>query len=192
MDTKKKLHILPIILVIALLLTMSACTKSETPRDIEDCYQIHANSDLTYSYEITNLSGKVIYSESSVRKAPTIKPLSPSVLAVSAQTGTGLSTNRAVFCDVQNSIVSETFYYVLGAKDGYVFYVENKDKVHTIICRNIFDSTVPAQEYKVEDEFVVLDSFSEADFEINGVAKISYLTSDSVITQKYITISFHD
>lgn len=190
MAIKKNSHTFSIILIIAMLLTMNACTQSEALKSIEDCYQIHTNSDLTYSYEITNLKGKVIYSESSVVKALTIKPLSPSVLEVSAQAGTGLSTNRAVFCDVKNSNVSETFYYVLGAKDGYVFYVNYENKVHTIICRNIFDSKALTQEYRVNDELVVLDSFSKADFETEGVAKISYLTGDTAITQEYITIYF--
>ncbi len=190
MATKTNTRIFYIIVVVAILLTMSACTENDTLKNIEDCYQIHTNSDLTYSYEIMNLRGNVIYSESSVIKAPTIKPLSSSVLEVSAQAGTGLSTNRAVFCDVKNSNVSETFHYVLGAKDGYVFYVNYENQVHTIICRNIFNPKALTQEYRVDDELVVLDSFSKADFETEGVAKISYLTGDAAITQEYITIYF--
>ena len=42
----------------------------------------------------------------------------------------------------------------------------------------------------VDDELVVLDSFSKADFVTEGVAKISYLTGDTAINQKYITINF--
>lgn len=188
--SKKRSAYFSIILVIALLLTMSACAEAKMLKSIDDCYQIRNNGDLTYSYEITNLKGKVIYSESSVTKAPAINPLSPSVLEVTAQAGTGLSTNRAVFCDVKHSIVSETFHYVLGAKDGYVIYMKYEDKVHTIVCQNIFDPKAFTQEYRVEDELVVPDSFSKADFETEGVAKISYLTGDTTITQAYITIYF--
>ncbi len=185
--SKKRPAYFSIILVIALLLTMSACAEDKMLKSIDDCYQIRNNGDLTYSYEIMNLKGKVIYSESSVVKAPTIKPLSPSVLEVSAQAGTGLSTNRAVFCDVKNSNVSETFYYVLGAKDGYVFYVEYIENEYSIICQSIFDTDSYRQVYSLEDPLIVPDSFSRADLEIDGVAIISYLSGD---TEKHITVYF--
>ena len=190
MATKKNLRTFSILLIITMLLSMSACAKNETLKNIEDCYQCHTNDDLTYSYEITNLKGKVIYSESSVIKPPTVRALSASVLEVSAQAGSGLSTNRSVFCDVKTSNVSDTFYYVLGAKDDYVFYVKYIDKVHTIICQNIFHPEALTQEYRVEDDLVVLDSFSKADFETEGVATISYLTGDAAIQQEYIHIYF--
>ena len=190
MATKKNLRTFSVILIVAILLAMSACTDNEVQINIEECYQFRTNSDLTYSYEITNLKGTVIYSESSVIKAPIVKPLSPSVLEVSTQAGTGLSTNRSVFCDVKNSNISETFYYVLGAKDDYVLYIKYENNVHSIICENIFDPKAPKQKYRVEDELVVLDSFSKADFETEDVAKISYLIGNATITKKYITIYF--
>ena len=192
MATKKNLRTFSVILIVAILLAMSACTDNETQINIEECYQIRTNSDLTYSYEITNLKGKVIYSESSVIKPPTVRLLSNSVLEVSAQAGTGLSTNRSVFCDIKTSNVSDTFYYVLGAKDDYVFYIKYIDQVHTIVCQNIFDSEELTQEYRVEDDLIVLNSFSKADFGTEGVAIISYLTGDTAIQQEYIHIYFGD
>ena len=61
--SKKRSAYFAIILVVALLLTMSACAEDNMLKSIDDCYQIRNNGDLTYSYEITNLKGKVIYSE---------------------------------------------------------------------------------------------------------------------------------
>lgn len=190
MTEKKLCAFFSIIITISVLLTTSACKENETQKNVEDCYKIHTNSDLTYSYEITDFKGNVLLSESAAIKPPNIKPLSPSVLEVSTQTGTGLSTNWAIYCNAERGKISEKFFFVLGAKDGYVFYVNYENKVHTIICQNIFDSGVLKQEYIVDDEFVVLDSFSKADFVTEGVAKISYLTGDTVINQKYITINF--
>ena len=192
MTAKKAMRAFSTILTILMLLTMSACTERETLKNIEDCYKIHTNSDLTYSYKITDFKGNVLFSESAAIKPPNIKPLSPSVLEVSAQAGTGLSTNWAIYCDVETGKTSEKFFYVLGAKDGYVLYVKYEDKVHTIICRNIFDSKALTQEYRVDDELVVLDSFSKADFKTEGVATISYASGDTAIRQEYIHIYFPD
>ncbi len=192
MATKKNLRTFSVILIVAILLAMSACTDNEAQINIEECYQIRTNSDLTYSYEITDFKGNVLFSESAAIKPPNIKPLSTSVLEVSTQTGTGLSTNWAIYCDVETGKTSEKFFYVLGAKDGYVLYVKYEDKVHTIICRNIFDSKALTQEYRVDDELVVLDSFSKADFKTEGVATISYASGDTAIRQEYIHIYFPD
>lgn len=192
MSIKKNLHTFSIILIIAMLLTMSACVESKTVKSIEDCYQISANGDSTYSYEITDLKGNVLYSESDAIKSPTISPLSTSVLEVSTQTGTGLSTNWAIYCDVETGEVSDKFFYVLGAKDGYVLYVKYEDNMHTIICRNIFDAHALTQEYRVDGELVVLDSFSKADFSTEGVATISYTSGDAAAQREYIHIYFPD
>ena len=190
MATKKDLRIFSVTIIVALLLTMSACTKNETLKNIEDCYRIRTNNDLTYSYEITDFKGNILFSESAAIKHPNIKPLSTSVLEVSTQAGTGLSTNWAIYCNVETGKISEKFSHVLGAKDGYVFYVTYKDKVHSIICQSIFGPEALTQEYRVDDELVVADSFSKADFETEGVAKISYYTGDTAIEQKFASIYF--
>ena len=192
MVIKRNLRTFSILLIVAMLLTMSACTKNEAPKNIEECCQIRTNSDLTYSYDITNLKGKVIYSESSVLTAPAVKPLSSSVLEVPVQAGIGLATNRAVFCDLKNSIVSEVFHYVLGATDRYVLYVQYEDQVNRIICQNIFDFKALMQEFRIDDPLVVWNSFSEADFSTDGVATISYLTGDTAVQQEYLHIYLPD
>ena len=120
------------LITIVILMALSACTKKNTLNSIEDCYDIRTNYDLTYAYEITDLAGNVLLSDPAAFREPTIMPISDSVLEVSTQTGTGLSTNWAIYCDVETGQVSEKYNYVLGAEDGYVFS-PNTSKVSIVL-----------------------------------------------------------
>jgi len=122
-----------------MLLVLHTCSEKEIFKNIEDCYHISTNNDLTYFYEVTGFKGNVLVLESAAIKEPTIKALSTSVLEVSTQTGTGLPTNWAIYCDVEAGNFSEKHTYVSGTKDDYVFYFEYKEGTHSIICQNIFD-----------------------------------------------------
>ena len=187
MATKKDLRIFSVILIVTMLLTLSACTDDEAQINIEECYQIRTNSDLTYSYEITNLRGKVIFSESSVIKPPKIRPLSNSVLEVSAQAGTGLSTNRAVFCDVKNSNVSETFHYVLGVKGDNVVCADYKEGKHFITVQNIFDKSIYYKTYELENVSPIAADFAlGCEFDSDNKVTITYLAGEDYTETKLI------
>lgn len=174
-----------LILLTSIFITFNACTK----QNAEDYCQISTNSDLSYSYKITDRRGNILFSEDAAKKEPSMKFLTPAVLEISTQADYRLSTNWAIYCNVKTGVVSEKFTYVLGAKDKYIFYVEYKDGVHSIICQNIFDKEAMFQEY-ILDIPVVLDSFGKANFETDGVASIPYATGETTISQQHIRIYF--
>lgn len=154
-----------------------------------DMYSITQNGDL-YSYKIVDKNGKVLFLNEAATREPKIEQVNTYILGLTSQTGSGLSTNWAVFCDVENSKVSETFQYVLMAQGDYVIYANYENGERSIIVQNIFDKS---QYYKQH----VLTNCSPvaADFAISakpngeGIAVVTYLTGDDY-TETEITINF--
>ena len=106
------------------------------------------------------------------------------------QTGTGQSTNWAVYCDVENSKVSETFQYVLMAQGNYVIYANYENDEHSVIVQNIFDKS---QYYKKH----ILTNCSPVAGDIvigakpngEGIAVVTYLTGNDY-KETELTIKF--
>ena len=154
-------------------------------------YTISTNEDLTYSYKIIANNGAVLFSDDCSPKEPKIDQISDNVLSATVQTGTGRSTNWAVFCDIANAKTSETFRYVLGAQDNYVFYVEFKDDHHLLVVQDIFDSSIYYKTYTLQDCSSFADPICELTFNSKGQATITYLTgTETAISQTSATIYF--
>ena len=189
-----------IILVFVYLLTLSACNNNSHIADTEEesisaqsdsYYTISTNEDLTYSYKITAKNGDVLFSDDNSPREPHIDQVSANILSVTIQTGTGLSTNWAVFCDIENAKTSETFQYVLGAKDSYVFYVEFEDGNHRLVVQDIFDSNIYRKTYTLQNCSSIADPICELTFDGEGKATITYLTgTETAISQTSATIYF--
>ncbi|MBE7013490.1 MAG: hypothetical protein E7416_05425 [Ruminococcaceae bacterium] len=157
--------------------------------DITESYSITKNEDLTYSYEITDKNGKVLLYDNSARE-PKIEQVNTNVLGVSIQTGTGLSTNWAIYCDVEKSQISETFNYVLGAQGDYVIYANLENSKHSIVVQNIFDKTAYYKTHILEDASSVAADVV-VDFKLKGEdrAIVTYLSGEKY-TKTDITIYF--
>ena len=165
--------------------TASTANTSNTP------YTISTNEDLTYSYKIIANNGTVLFSDDCSPREPKISQISDNLFSVTIQTGTGRSTNWAVFCDVANAKTSETFQYVLGAQDNYVFYVEVNDGNHLLVVQDIFDSNIYRKTYTLQNCSIFADPICELTFDGKGKATITYLTgTENAISQTSATIYF--
>ena len=108
------------------------------------------NSDFTYSYTVMDRKGNILQQEDHAPRKPEVLSPSSSVYGLLTQTGTGLSTNWAVFFDVETGQVSETFRYVLISQEDYVVYVNYEEGNHSLVVQNIFDPTVYYEVYELE------------------------------------------
>ena len=189
MKSKKLLFLVTVCLLFSLCAT--ACAPEEIPwENIKDYYTLTDHGDFTYSYNIKDKNGNVLYSQEKVAQAPeTVQP-SSAVFGLVTQTGTGLSTNWAVYCDVENGKVSETFYYVLGANDKYVVYAQETLDGHFIIVQDIFDIETYFTRTKLRLVSSVASDFAIAcRFDDAGNAIVTYLSgAEYTKTETTITI----
>ena len=188
-----------IILVFVYLLVLSACNKSSRIAVTEESisakndfyYTISTNKDLTYSYKITAKNGNILFFDDNSQREPHIDQVNTNIFSVTIQTGTGRSTNWAVFCDVENGKTSQTYQYVLGAQDNYVFYVEFEDSAHRLVVQDIFDSSIYQKTYTLPNCGAFTDPVCELTFESKGKAIVTYLTgNENAISQTGATIYF--
>lgn len=165
-----------------LLLTVALLSTGCGPRGtevspIDQFYTVTDHGNATYSYIVTDKSGKVIYTEENLTKLPHTQQLSENVFCLTFQSGTGLATNRALYFDVENSLIS-TFYYVLGAKNGYVVYADYMNEEHFIVVRDMFDEEGYFCKYKLKNVSPAMDFATACHFDDAGNATITYLTGE--------------
>ncbi len=154
---------------------------TETPSDQSPNIKIVRNSFLR-TYTVYDQQGKTLYRIECTSRVPEIWEVSPGVYGLVTQTGTGLSTNWAVFFDVEHSKVSETFYYVLAAQGDYVVYANSEDGKHCIVVQNIFDKSVYYKTYELENVSpVTADFIRGCEFDSNGNIEVTYITGEKYI-----------
>jgi len=162
--------------------------------DLWDTYlishsMITQQADKTYSYEITDYKGKILDCEDNLTREPKRQKVSSDVIGISVQTGTGLSTNYAKYYDLENSKISETFYYVLAAKDDYVVRADYRDGEHYIVVQDIFDKEQYYQEYTLENVSpVAADFVVDGYFNTKGNVNITYLSGDDYTETNYTIV----
>ena len=142
---KIKKSLLLILVGVLLCFVVAGCaTKPDEKgyKDITDLYTVTKNEDNTHSYSFADLNGNILFEKENVVREPNINQIAVNVYELKTQTGTGLSTNWAVYCDVEKSKTSETFYYVLATQGDYVVCADYKDNKHFITVQNIFDKSV--------------------------------------------------
>ncbi len=188
MKSKKLLLILVGLLLVFM---VAGCTNNlddKVYKDITDLYTLTKNEDNTYSYFFTDLNGNILFRKENVVREPKINMVSVNVYELITQTGTGLSTNWAVYCDVENSKVSETFNYVLGVQGDYVVCADYEEGKHFIIVQNIFDKSAYYKKYELEDVSPVAADFAlGCEFDSDGNVIISYITGEDY-TETELTI----
>lgn len=107
-------------LINILILILSGCSRDY---DINQLYTITDNEDFTYDYVIKDKNNTILISDKGVSKEPKINVINDNLLRVSVQTGTGISTQWTVYCDVNSGKVSDTYYSVLGEYAENVVFV---------------------------------------------------------------------
>ena len=114
--------------------------------------------------------------------------VSTDVVGICIQAGTGLSTNYAVYYDLKNGVISETFQYVLAAKNDFVVYADCRNGEHFIIAQNIFDKDRYYTEHQLENVSpVATDCAIDGYFDAQGSVIITYLTGEDY-TETRLTI----
>lgn len=157
-------------------------------KTLSDLYVSTKNDDKTYSYKFYDLNNNILFQKENVVREPKINQINATVYELKTQTGTGLSTNWAVYCDVENSKISETFHYVLGAKGDYVVCADYEEGKHFIIVQNIFNKSVYYKTYELENVSPVAADFAlGCEFDSDNKVTITYLTGEDY-TETKLTI----
>ncbi len=155
-----------------------------------DMYAITKNDDLTYTYKVVDKNGDILFSKDNATREPNVEQVNTYVLGLKVQTGTGLSTNWAVYCDVENSKVSETFQYVLMAQGNYVIYANYENGEHSVIVQNIFDKSEYYKKHILTNcSPVAGDVVIGAKPNGEGMAVVTYLTGNDY-KETELTIKF--
>ena len=183
--TKSVSFILAVVLFCIMLAGCTTKPEEKGYKDITDLYSLTKNEDNTYSYSFADLNGNVLFEKENMVREPKINMVSVNVYELITQTGTGLSTNWAVYCDVEISKVSETFYYVLATQGEYVVCADYKDGKPFIIIQNIFNKSVYYKTYELENVSPVAADFAlGCEFDGDNNAIISYLTGEDYTETK--------
>lgn len=133
----------------------------------------------TYSYEVSDYNNRVLASEEGLATKPEREYVNTDTIGISIQAGTGLSTKRTTYFDLENSRVSETFYYVLSARDDYVIYANYENGKHSIEVQDIFDRSVYYQVYELENVSPVAADFTvECKQNDDGSVTVTYLAGE--------------
>ncbi len=134
------------------------------------------DNDVT-SYIITGKSGVVLYSEEIYWRTAEIKQIDTNVLMYIFQAGTGPATNSAIFCDVENDRVSESFEYVLLAEGEYVFCGGHENGNHFLAIQNIFDPSKCNEKIELSNcSPMATDVICDIKITGKGKAVVTYLT----------------
>ena len=155
-----------------------------------DMYSITRNDDLTYTYKVVDKNGNVLFSKDNATREPDVEQVNTYILGLKVQAGTGQSTNWAVYCDVENSKVSEAFQYVLMAQGNYVLYANYENGEHSIIVQDIFDKSQYYKKHILANcSPVAGDIVIGAKLNGEGIAIVTYLTGENY-TETELTIEF--
>ncbi len=150
---------------------------------------ITQQANKTYSYEITDYNGIILDYEDNLSREPKRQKVSADVVGISIQAGIGRSSNYAKYYDLENSRISETFYYVLAAKDDYVVYAEYRDGEHYVVVQDIFDKEQYYKEYILENVSPVAEDFVvDAYFNTKGNVNITYLSGENYTETNYTIV----
>lgn len=193
MKAKGLLLVLLVVLINLFLVSCSNKSDENGYKDITDLYTVTQNDDNTCSYSFSDLNGNVLFEQEGVAREPEINQIDVGIYELITQTGTGLSTNWAVYCDVENGKTSDLFYYVLGADEKYVIYGNFNNNEHLIVVQEIFNNDGEGyfKEYKLENVSSVAADFA-IDCKIDDKsAAITYLTGDNY-TEAVLEIQLPD
>ena len=183
-----------ILILVLLCLNIVGCAnepEDKGNKDITDLYTLTKNDDNTYSYSLSDWEGKILFEKNDVVREPKINQIAATVYELITQTGTGLSTNWAVYCDVKNSQTSDIYDYVLAAKENYVICGDFKNGEHFIVVQEIFETDGDRyyKEYKLENVSpVAADFVVDGYFNTKGNVNITYLSGEDYTETNYTIV----
>lgn len=141
----------------------------------------------TYSYTVTDYAGRILRQEEGLTRQPHLVYAGVDVLGIYIQAGTGQATRCFTYYDLEKGLISESFSYVLAAKNGYLVRADRIDGREAIIVENIFDRDLYYREYYPENATTKLMDFAQdAYFNEKGQIVVTYLTGDGWETAEFV------
>ncbi len=162
------------LLIAAMAFSLCACSAGDEPAAH---YEVKQTDGLNFSYTVYGNNGKVL-DEGESQKEPVFASAGEDILRMTVQTGTGLSTNYAVFYDLKNGEVSDTYHYVLTAENGYVVCIEYTDGELFAVVDGLFENAPYHTELKLESAAAAADFTPEASIDASGNVTVTYPTAD--------------
>ncbi len=104
----------------------------------------------SFYYDLYGKQGEKVKHECTYMNEPDIEMLTKYIIKVSVQSGTGLSTRRTYYYDLDKNKFSKTFYYVLGEKESYVAFFDGKK----IIISDMFEENRALKEIQLKEKLV--------------------------------------
>ena len=132
-----------------------------------------------YYYDLFDSNGNTVRHECTYMNEPRISHISDDVIKVSAQTGTGRSTQWTYFYNSSDHLFSPTFQYVLDESSDLVAFFDGKK----IIVRDIFDDHKFYRELELREQLAdTTDPIVNAVFsEDNTCLTVTYQTNSEKI-----------
>lgn len=144
-----------------------------------DYYTVTDMGNYTYDYDIVNHRGTTLLSDYGLTKEPKIKMVSDSVIGVSVQAGTGISTQYTVYGNIYTGQISPTYWSVLGEYENKVVYTDYEDGQHSIVVQDIFDKNVFYKKEIISEVFVAADPVIDIQISPDGIATITYVKGEN-------------
>ena len=119
-----------------------------------DSAHLYNNCVIDYgqnSYTVYDNDGNVLVSDEYTASYLQTREVGVNVLGVFLDGSEYDYENRAVYFDVEKSIISEPFVHVVEAQDRYVVYVSESDGQYSLVVQDIFDAKAYYQTYPLED-----------------------------------------
>lgn len=185
-----------LIIVFAVLLLSGCGMGDDRQQDalefsVEDAYAVSVNENGTYGYTVKDANGNVFASVTDLNREPEMAIVSNTLLRVSVQAGTGISTRWTVYYDIENGQASEPFDSVLGEYEERTVYVGLQDGMFCIVTQDIFGSDDFCVAAVLEDVFVAADPVVEFEIRENGTARVVYLKGENY-TETELLISLEE
>ena len=140
-------------------------------------YTIKKNPDGTYGITVVGRNGGHLYVNNRLPAKPTCTEISQDVLEIADRSSANPAAHWAVYCDIRNHKVSQTYKYVLAATDNRVAFVDHRtDKFHLFVS-DVFDEKEYFKGYELKDAAITS----------SGSPKVTCKRSGTTLTVTYST-----
>lgn len=152
-----KKFLFPIVCVVLCFLSACAANQSNIYNldnkkiiDSGDYYCIYKEGTTDITYDILNLDGETVFSETTDRPLE-INMICDTVVDIAKGMGTGITVHR--YYDAERNLFSDEFSYVLADSDGLIAFIdvpnEQPFENRKVVVRDIFDKDLFYKEYQV-------------------------------------------
>ncbi len=165
----KKVFLVSLLFIFLLTFTVS-CTKNDSKINVIESTQyykiIQEESNSNYKYQIFDKDKNEVKTET-LSRCPKISVIDNSIIKVTVQAGTGLSTQWGYFYDIQNDKFSEIYYCIYDQSNGKVVFGDYKKVVVTdMFDKNNYYLEISNFKEKLPDN--VVEPIISAEFLENG------------------------